>query len=248
MALTFSCLLVILLIVGAYEVRQASAADQLLQTLNLPNCDSLPLRSACAERKFRTYDGTCNNLCNTTRGAANRPLRRLLPNAYQQPDNQPRSESVITGKSLSNCRTISRAVFTVNNTANINGTAPDFTHLTMTYGQFLDHDITLTKLTQGVECGINNEPCPQNPDCINIDIPVGEELQFNQTAKCIPLPRSFRDEDGEQVSELNLRLSCRNLCHQYLNRKKMCFLKTKNSIFQKTFGGINWITKKESCL
>ena len=215
MTLPFSFFLGIVLIVGAYEVRQASssaaAADQVLQTLQLSNCDNLKVRLACFQRKYRTIDGTCNNLCNITRGAANRPLRRLLPNAYQQPGNQPRSQSVVQGKSLSNVRFISRRVFDVNNTADINRTVPDFTHLTMTWGQFLDHDITLTELTQGVECGINNETCSQNPDCVNIDIPVGEELQFNQTAKCIPLPRSLRNENGEQVSELNLRLSCKSL-------------------------------------
>ena len=220
-------------------MRQASssseAAGQVLETFQLSNCDDLKVRLACFQRKYRTIDGTCNNLCNITRGAAFRPLRRLLPNAYQQPGNQPRSESVISGKSLSNCRTISRAVFTVDNSADINGTAPNFTHLTMTWGQFLDHDVTLTELTPNVTCGTNNEPCPQNSGCIGIDIPEGLELQNNQSALCIPLSRSLQDEDGEQVSELNIRLSCRNLTStkitmrfeskKYPNSENVCDIK-----------------------
>ena len=194
------------------EVRQASssaaAAQQVLDTLSLKNCDELKVRLLCLKRCYRTFDGTCNNLCNITRGAANEPLRRLPnlepPTAYEEPGFQPRRLAA-DGTDLPNARRISRAVFRAN-TGNLNGSAPDFTHMTMTWGQFLDHDITLTELTplpNGVDCGVNNEPCIRNrPECFGIDISQSnpdDRLRNNQSARCIPLSRSFVSPAGDQV-------------------------------------------------
>ena len=194
------------------EVRQASssaaAAQQVLETLSLGNCDELKVRLACLQRRYRTFDGTCNNLCKITRGAADEPLRRLPnlepPTAYETLDFQPRKLAA-DGNELSNARRISRAVFRAT-TGNLNSSAPDFTHLTMTWGQFLDHDITLTELAPlpvGVDCGVNNEPCIRNiPECNGIDISQSnpdDRLRFNQSAQCIPFRRSFVNHAGEQV-------------------------------------------------
>ena len=186
-----------------------AAAQQVLATLQQPTgCDPLKVRLACFQKKFRTFDGTCNNLCRTDLGSAGSAFRRfegLDPPTDYEPGFQPRIVSAIPSKNLSNCRQISVEVLSSTN-LNVNETnatagtnAPDFTHLTMTWGQFLDHDITLTPMTE-VECGINNEPCPQRAGCIGIDIPSDQRLQFNESAECIPLRRSEQDEAGEQVS------------------------------------------------
>ena len=193
------------MIIGAHEVRQVSSTSRdLLETLRLPdshNCDAFNARVACALMPYRTFDGTCNNLCNITRGAIFHPLQRLEtleePTAYE-PGFEPRNRSFSHGP-LPNARTVSRGVFESNSTQNINNNAPDFTHLTMTWGQFLDHDITLTEVEEA-ECGTNDEVCPIRPECIGINILPGDELEVNQTFKCIPTPRSFRDKNGEQVS------------------------------------------------
>ena len=210
----FSFLLGILLIVGKYQVRQALspvAGRDLLETLSLPNCDNFYKRLICAQRKYRTFDGTCNNLCKVTRGAIYRPLRRLEtlaePTDYE-PGFEPRRVAANPNRNLTNARQVSVNVFEANN-ANINNTPPAFTHLTMTWGQFLDHDITLTEMEE-VDCGSNqHEPCPQTPGCIGIDILPGQELRFNQTVHCINLRRSSRDGNGDQVSEI--LFSCRTI-------------------------------------
>ena len=208
--LLFSFLLGALLIVGAYEVCQGSltleAAQQILDTLNKANCDPVNATIECLKLKYRTFDGTCNNLCNTKQGAAGQPLLRfpglLTPTAYTQPGFLPRINSVISGKLLPNARSVSREVF--NSTrADVNNTRPNLTHAVMTWGQFLDHDITLTALTPDVECGVNDEPCPIREGCTGIDILKGDELSNNQSAECIPLRRSAQTKDGQQVSSVN---------------------------------------------
>ena len=83
----------------------------------------------------------------------------------------------------------------------------------MTWGQFMDHDVTLTELTPNVECGNNTKPCDEKQGCIVIsldNLKKNERLEFNRSANCIPLKRSFRKK-GEQVgykgavSENNIR-------------------------------------------
>ena len=169
---------------------------------NRANCET-PLKTAlaCLQRKYRTFDGTCNNLCNITLGSAEQPLERLLPPDYEGPvgSQAPRSLGV-DFKALANPRKVSVEALENNDTANINGTIVNFTHLTMTWGQFLDHDVTLTELPEGLDCGINNAPCQPIPECVNIKIPNGLELLFNDSVQCIPLPRSVRNPDGNQVS------------------------------------------------
>ena len=202
----FSFLLRIAVILAAYEVHQASstAFRDLLNTLKLKNCDDFNKRLLCAQLPYRTFDGTCNNLCNINRGGIFQPLERLdtlkKPTAYE-PGFKPRRS--VTGKELPNARRVSVGAFRSDN-GNING-APDFTHLVMTWGQFLDHDITLTELEEA-ECGSNVKPCPQRPGCIGIDILKGNELGVDKTFQCIPLRRSFQNKFGNQVGCVMLQI------------------------------------------
>lgn len=195
-----SVFLVVLLYAGWSEGLAASNNDgliqQLVDTLNLPNCDPARLRVTCLKYKFRTIDGSCNNLCNITKGAAGRPFRRfpgLDPATAYEPGFLPRNTASFG--TLGNPRKISRVVF-----SNVSRNAPNFTHITMTWGQFLDHDITLTALTPNVNCGVNNAPCPDKEGCIGIPINPGQELRSDATAQCIPLARSDQpNNDGVQV-------------------------------------------------
>ena len=222
----FRLLLGIFLTGFAYDVRQVSssneAAQQTLDTLELTNCrDELKDRLACLQYKYRTINGSCNNLCNITQGATGRPLRRFrnLGAEYQQPNDQPRSKTAVNNQPLPNPRRISRVVFRSNN-RDENGIRANFTHITMTWGQFLDHDVTLTELTPNVECGSNGEPClTNNDDCIGIPLNGNngnDRLEFNLTADCIPLRRSLR-VDSQQVGHRKLEQSCT------INYKLLCF-------------------------
>ena len=205
----------IILIIATFELRQAASsamsAKQTLDAFKLTDgCDALKDRLRCFQHKYRTIDGTCNNLCRIKQGAASTPLRRFLPSEYA-PGEQPRNESV-TGHPLPNTRRVSVEIFQASDGDEF-GIRPIFTHVTMTWGQFIDHDVTLTELTPNVECGNNTTPCVNQEGCIGIsldNLKEKERLEFNRSANCIPLKRSFRKK-GEQVgykgavSENNIR-------------------------------------------
>lgn len=210
-----------LLVIGWYETPQAqvsSSGQLLLDTLSLTNCEvSLAKRLLCLKHgKYRTFDGTCNNLCNITTGATFTPHRRLLPDAYE-PDFQPRQFSTFQAASgerfpLPNARQASKKVF------DSVGAQADFTHLVMTWGQFLDHDLTLTEFTVGVDpqndCGGSQDACPSlfdKPDCFGVNITSGNNLLSDPSAKCTPLSRSERDDNGNQVNEITSYLDSSNV-------------------------------------
>ena len=178
------------------------SAEQTLDAFKLTDgCDALKDRLRCFQHKYRTIDGTCNNLCRIKQGAASTPLRRFLPSEYA-PGEQPRNESV-TGHPLPNTRRVSVEIFQASDGDEF-GIRPIFTHVTMTWGQFIDHDVTLTELTPNVECGNNTTPCVNQEGCIVIsldELNSFERLRFNASANCIPLRRSFRRK-GDQVSKI----------------------------------------------
>lgn len=218
-------LLAIFLVVSTSEVRRVlsseAAARLTLETLLKENCDSLKTRLACLSSPYRTFDGSCNNLCNTTLGMAGTTLARFpnlfRPTAYDNPVTftaRQNSEAVsFRVIPLPNARNVSIQVFD-SSEADATG-APDFTHLTMTWGQFLDHDVTLTELTplpENATCGTNEDACVvDSTNCIGVDIihPVSfgpsQELGGLPTAKCIPLRRSTRTPEGEQVNKFSLK-------------------------------------------
>lgn len=163
---------------------------------------SLDIQLSCFIRRYRTFDGSCNNLCNVTRGSAQRPFSRLLPPVYKGGKHAPRSLRS-NNQPLPNARNVSKIVF-VSSTGNDDNATADFTHLTMIWGQFLDHDISLTKLNDSVDCGNNSLPC-RGPEegCIGIEILQGNELKDNRSAVCMPLRRSAI-KNGEQVRLFDL--------------------------------------------
>ena len=143
-------------------------------------------------RNYRTFDGSTF-----------RPYNRLLPSAYQDSKQSPRSLGS-KKQPLPNARNVSKIVFVSSKTNEDNTDPPSFSHMTMTWGQFLGHDILLTQRNESVSCGDNNLPCkgPQE-GCIGIDILPGNELVTNRTAVCMSLRRSAI-RNGEQVSLDNI--------------------------------------------
>lgn len=111
------------------------------------HCSQPEAKKTCPSgAKFRTLDGSCNNLLAPLRGASLQPFRRILPPVYGDGFASPRTKSVLTGGLLS-AREISRS-FT-DGAASAVSIEKRFSMLFLTWGQFLDHDISNTGTTKG---------------------------------------------------------------------------------------------------
>ncbi|RZC33028.1 peroxidase, partial [Asbolus verrucosus] len=137
-------------------------------------------------QKFRTYNGTCNNLKHPTEfGVAYQPFRRALPPDYADGISKPRVG--VNGNPLPSARTVSlevhRPYFKDDD---------KFSVVLAVWGQFLDHDMTATALNQGVNgtsisCCLDNQTV--HPECFPIKIdPFDPYARYNVT--CMEFIRS----------------------------------------------------------
>lgn len=93
--------------------------------------------------KYRTPDGSCNNLRNPMWGMAFSPFERLMYPEYDDGVNEPKTKGA-SGRPLPNPRVVSTSVV-----LNQDSPSRGYSLLLMQYGQFLDHDMTLTTLAIG---------------------------------------------------------------------------------------------------
>ena len=122
-----------------------------------------------SEARFRTIDGTCNNVDQPFFGAAGTPFRRVQPADYEDKVSAPRVAQ--SGDQLPNARNVSRFVHGSNSDRR-NPNSPKLTHLAMNWGQFLDHDLTLAG-EQHVTC----ETVPSNEsECFNVEVPADDDV------------------------------------------------------------------------
>ena len=94
-----------------------------------------------AKSKYRTYDGSCNNLRVPAYGKSFTPLQRIFENDYDDKLQMPRTRSRKTGSKLPSAREISKV--TTNNRTNLH---PFLTALIVPFGQFIDHDLDFVPL------------------------------------------------------------------------------------------------------
>ena len=105
--------------------------------LNGGACD--PGQCLPAGDHYRSISGCCNNVAQQRWGSTSQPLLRFLPNAYQDGKSIPRGG--LEESSLPSARKVSAAVHhgKESHSPNISPSV-----MLMQFGQFLDHDITLT--------------------------------------------------------------------------------------------------------
>ncbi|XP_076461478.1 salivary peroxidase/catechol oxidase-like [Babylonia areolata] len=136
------------------------------------------VRLTCDRRaRFRTLDGTCNNVRSNQWGASFTPLRRLLPPGYDDGVSHPRTLSR-DGRPLPSARLVSTRV----HQPTPDGDLKDFTHLVMQWGQFVDHDITSTAIQTASDGSALT--------CCQDDIPPGKgnNVDISNRTACFPIP------------------------------------------------------------
>ena len=108
--------------------------------------------------KYRTIDGTCNNLRQPLLGASNTAFRRVLSAYYEDSISQPvGAYQQLTGRFFDalwpSARYLSEKIVNVDDDTH----SKKLTHMHMQWGQFLDHDIDLLGMFD-VNCSeVNND-------------------------------------------------------------------------------------------
>ena len=98
------------------------------------------VESCDTQSKYRTVDGSCNNMRDPTYGRANTVFQRIWLPEYDDGTSKPRTKGS-SGDILPSARTVSREV------GGVKESLSDYiTALGVTFGQFIDHDIAFTPL------------------------------------------------------------------------------------------------------
>ncbi|VDM22860.1 unnamed protein product [Wuchereria bancrofti] len=152
---------------------------------NLPCDDVTP---------YRTMSGWCNNLQNPRFANAFGPLLHLLPPAYDDGIDIPRSKS-ITGHLLPSARVISNAIH-----FDLPIIYQNYSHMIMQFGQILDHELTHSPIEHGPDNEILNcTRCDSNEilskHCMPLLIPLNDPFfpiyDENSKRRCLPFTRSL---------------------------------------------------------
>lgn len=136
--------------------------------------------------RYRSYDGTCNNVKNPRWGSSYIPFRRALTPDYCDGISKPRC--AMDGTELASAREIS---ITVHRPSYY--TDPHFTVMLAVWGQFMDHDITATALNQGqdgepIDCCTNVQP--KHPECFPVPLGKGDPYFDDYNVTCMNFVRS----------------------------------------------------------
>jgi len=156
-----------------------STLPQQLRTCFLPP----RVTSKCdPNERYRTISGSCNNLENPLWGVAGSPLNRLLDPDYSDGIGEPRGG--FKAANLPNPRWLSQR-----NHPDSDNPDTRFTHMVMQFGQFLDHDITMSPRDERIDCCKMDD---SDPRCYVIPIPPRDRFYswVNYTATCLNMVRS----------------------------------------------------------
>jgi len=131
---------------NAYFIARAFNVAELQQRIQCPFPKNVPCNPTV---RYRTFDGTCNNLKSPLLGSIETPYKRFLKPAYNDGFGSPRVKSS-SGNDLPNPRKIST-------TLNSDNLAFEriWTNMFVIFGQFLTHDIALTAKTNSKRLKLN---------------------------------------------------------------------------------------------
>ncbi|KAM3932563.1 peroxidasin homolog isoform 2-T2 [Leptodactylus fuscus] len=150
------------------------------------NCTNM-----CFHQKYRTHDGTCNNLQHPMWGASLTAFERLLKSVYENGFNLPRGirfDRLYNGYPLPLPRLVSTTLIGTHTIT------PDeqYTHMLMQWGQFLDHDLDSTvvalsqaRFSDGEDC---SSVCTNDAPCFPVMIPPNDPRVRNK--RCMFFVRS----------------------------------------------------------
>ncbi|XP_045177442.2 peroxidasin homolog pxn-2-like [Mercenaria mercenaria] len=158
---------------GQYSLNEVGDVQHIFTRENGETCVTNNAPTYCNFTSiYRTADGSCNNKDNPEWGMAGRPHSRVVKNDYDDKISDPRTLGLNDGL-LPNPRIVSNEIHrTVGNVA----LSDKLTLYAMAFGQFLDHDITLTPEIHVEDCCAETNR-DDTDKCFNIIIPEDEKYQ-----------------------------------------------------------------------
>lgn len=167
----------------------------------------------CWLNRYRTFTSVCNNRKYPRQGSSNIALVRLLPARYEDGISIPLGwtpKKLISGHALPLVRTVSNIILKVSNENVVSD--EDSSHILMQWGQWMDHDLTLTPLSGSIQTysgGIDCESsCVQRNPCFPIRLLPGD-TKFTKSNPCLPFFRSApacgTGELGSLFGDVNTR-------------------------------------------
>ncbi|KAJ8673332.1 hypothetical protein QAD02_004594 [Eretmocerus hayati] len=160
------------------------------KTLIRDVCPAFLSNVECRPGKYRRFDGLCTNLENPSWGASLTPFVRLLQPRFADGINAPRMS--VTGDDLPLSRIVSRTLHSDEGYHDHAGTV-----MVIAWGQFMDHDYTLTATpldpynrNDPEEC-CHRSPEEKNPYCYEITIPEDDPFYHVFHVRCQDFVRAF---------------------------------------------------------
>ncbi|KAG8198932.1 hypothetical protein JTE90_015139 [Oedothorax gibbosus] len=185
-----------------------------------PSCSDM-----CFHRKYRSFDGLCNNFNHPRWGASLTPFVRLLPAVYENGFSSPIgwTKSVLyNGFPKPSARVVSTQVVSTDFVSEDS----EYSHMLMQWGQFLDHDLDFSmpsishaSFTDRVDCATS---CETVAPCFPIEVPPNDR-RISRT-QCMEFVRSSsvcgsgitsvffnKVEPREQVNQLTAFIDASNV-------------------------------------
>ncbi|XP_074040199.1 peroxidase [Leptinotarsa decemlineata] len=164
-----------------------------------PGCGTPP--ESCSDTKYRSYDGSCNNLKNPVLGTPNTPYNRLLPANYEDRISNPRLAK--SGRDLPLARSVSLLLY-----PDIPVEDPLFTLLAMQFGQIVTHDMSMTAGVPQTEhykarcCSPDGQllelaNVPEH--CFPIILPFNDPYHSRNGTRCMSFDRTITNRDRRCV-------------------------------------------------
>ncbi|XP_077302328.1 peroxidasin [Arctopsyche grandis] len=181
-------------ITSNFNYKELLSPEHLSLVAKLSGCTSHRIENNCTNvcfhSKYRSIDGTCNNLEHPTWGASNIGFRRILKPIYENGFSQPvgwSKDMKYNGYTLPSARLVSSKLISTTKVT------PDsrISHMVMQWGQFLDHDMdhatpsVTSQSWDGIDC---KRSCDYAAPCFPIDIPQNDPRVSNR--RCIDFIRS----------------------------------------------------------
>ncbi|XP_048468430.1 eosinophil peroxidase-like [Rhincodon typus] len=167
----------------------------------------------CFTDRYRTFTSVCNNRRKPRLGSSNTAFTRWLPARYEDGFSLPLGwtpSKRISGALLPLVREVSNKILRTRNEDVVNDTK--VTHLFMQWGQWIDHDMSLSPHSGSIQTfndGIDCETtCVQRNPCFPIRIPRGD-TRIRDRSTCLPFFRSApacgSGELGSLFGDVNTR-------------------------------------------